>query len=180
MVGSEDERRRFWGGISHVSDDQLSEWTELIRSGKRGPEVDGFATCAINDFWLRQSLGHEQSRFTMAWLAEVLDSATEHRNPAQLFDALGLMPKPKRRPADPQRAVDVGWWIRCAEGRGYSRAEALALAAECFHRDLKTIERYRKAAADWASGMTASDETWERYFLGHKPPRPLPPPRDRK
>ena len=180
MIETEDERRRFYEDVSHVSDNLLFEWTELIRSGNRGAEIDGYATCAINDFWLRQSLGDPQSRFTVGWLAEVLDRATEHRNPAQLFDELGLMPKPKRRPADPQRAIDVGWWLKCASNRGHSEAEAVALAAECFHRDVKTIERYRKQAADWAGGMTAVDETWERYFMGHRPPRPLPKRKDGK
>ena len=180
MIETEDERRRFYEHVAHTPESLLFEWTELIRAGQRGREIDGYATNAINDFWLRQSLGRPQSQAALSWLAEVLDRATEHRNPSQLFDELGLLPRPNRRPANPQHAIDVGWWLKCVSNRGYSEAEAVALAAECFHRDVKTIERYRKQAADWASGMTAADETWERYFMGHRPPRPLPKRKDGK
>lgn len=165
--------------MSHISDGLLRDWTQLIESGERGSNVDGFATAAIRDFWLRQSLGSPHSPVMLSWVAEVLRRATEHRNPSQLLDELGLLPKPKRRPPDPQKAIDVGWWLRCAVNRGYSETEAVELAAERFHKDTKSIERYRRDADSWASGMRADDETWEIYFSTRKPPRPLPEPKSK-
>lgn len=180
MIEDREELLEFWDGVTHIQEHLLREWTERIRSGERGKEVDGFATAVIHDFWLRHSLGHEQSPVALAWLADVLDSATEHRNPKELMSELGLLPRPRKRPPDPQRAIDVAWWLRSAERLGYSAKEAVELASECFHRDVKTIDRYRKQAGSWADGMTANAETWRSYFLSAKPPRPLPPPKDKK
>ena len=180
MIKNKQEFRQFWDGVTHVPEHLLHEWTERIRSGERGKEVDGYATAVIHDFWLRQALEHEQSPATLAWLADVLDRATEHRNPKELMAELGLLPRPRKRPPDPQRAIDVAWWLRSAERLGYTAKEAVELAAECFHKDVKTIERYRAQAVEDADGMTADAENWERYFIAAKPPRPLPPPKDGK
>jgi hypothetical protein len=180
MITNEEERRHFFDDVSDVPDHLLRDWIERIRSGERGKKVDGYATYAIRDFWLRQSLGHEQSPVVLQWLADVLDSATEHRNPKELMSQLGLLPRPAYRPADPQRAIDVAWWIRSAQRLGYTSAEAVELAAACFSVDAKTVQRYRARANDWADGMSADAETWARYFLASSPPRPLPPPKDKK
>jgi len=180
MIESDDDRRRFYEGISFLPDSLISQWTGLLRTVGRTDETDGYATEIIRDFCLRNSLREPQSQVTLDWLADVLDSATEHRNGAVLLQELGLKPRQRRRPADDQLATHVGWWLACAERRGFSPAGAVELAAECFHRDIKSIERYRRKAHAWGSGLAASDETWERYFLNLNPPRPLPPSQNKK
>lgn len=179
MIEDEEGKRRFYEGVQHVPDHLLLDWTARIQSGEKGNEIHGFAVAIIHDFSLRLTLGHEQSPVTMRWLADVLEDVAEYRDPKRVLELLGLMPRPKKRPADPHRAVDVALWLRSAQQRGYSASEAVHLAADCFCKDVKTIERYRKAAGDWAEGMNP-EASWERYFMGAKPPRPLPPPRDKK
>ena len=177
MIDDKEGKRRFFADVENVPDHLLQDWTARIQTGERNNEVHGLAQAVIHDFCLRQDLGHGQSEVTLRWLVDVLEGILDHRDP---MEVLGLLPRPKSRPPDPQRAIDVAWWLRTAELQGYLPQEAVALAADCFDRDAKTIERYRKQGAGWTEGMNPDIGHWERYFLSSKPPRPLPPPRDKK
>lgn len=166
----------FLDGTERAPEHLLVEWTERLRAGDRGKKADGIARAVLHDFIIRQWLGQPQSRVTLDWLADVLDAVVS--NEVKPLDALGLMPRPNHRPADAGLAIDVALWLAETEARGYAPAEAVQLASEVFHRDAKSIERYRRAARDWARGRNA-DANWDEVFSLRQPPRPLPPRKSR-
>jgi hypothetical protein len=163
----------FLKGTERAPEHLLRDWTERLASGERGKKADGLARAVIRDFALRQWLGHPHSPATLEWLADVLSAVLDHGKP---LDALGLMPRPASRPANPRIAIDVALWLKATEDRGYDAADAVALAAERFAKDPKSIERYRTAAADWVAARDPSAD-WAAFFGGRWP---LPPVKDRK
>ena len=156
----------------------IQTWSALEPTDPKQPSkntlddsVDDAARTLIEDFCLRQDLGQPQSPESLGWLAEALSRILEHKDP---LHSLGLMARPSSRPVDTQTAFDSTIWVRCAEALGYSRAEAIARAAETFAKDIKTVERYRKVRAERATEEIAELAVWQRYFskVGRKP---LPP-----
>lgn len=163
----------FLGGTERVPELLLRDWTTRLASGERGKAADGLARAVIRDFALRQWLGHPHSPATLEWLADVLINVLDHAEP---LDALGLMPRPNSRPPNPAIAINVALWLKATEERGYDEGDAVALAAERFAKDTKTIERYRKAAAGWVAERNPTAD-WAAFF-GER--WPLPPVKDRK
>lgn len=189
MISNDDEWRDFYKGISHAPDHKIREWATLIAAvwgawtptdpaqqsaDTRDNRSHGAALNIIEDFRLRQSLGVEQSPETLRWLAEALGRVVEHKDLDPLH-SLGLLPRPRKRPPDPQLGEDVAFWIECAGRRGYSESEAKDLAATVYAKDPRSIDRYLQRAVGWTP---ASDESAERYFM-HKG-KPLPEPKDKK
>lgn len=166
MIRNDDEKRGFLEGVQHPDDTLLEEWVSRIRSGERGPEIDGIARRIIHDFALREFLNVPQSRVTIAWLADALGEILKYADP---LHTLGVMPRPRSRPADPQRGWDVACWVSAAERRGYSRTEAIKLAAETFASDDSNIRKLLKKGPEW---MAPADD-WEDYFALRN--RTLPP-----
>ncbi|WP_374671684.1 hypothetical protein [Acidovorax temperans] len=139
MIQDDDELRSFLlddAPISHPSEAQLNDWIARIRSDERGPAIDGIARVIIRDFYLRNFLGIEQSRVATGWLAESLSEILDHKDP---LHALGLLPRPNKRPADPRKGMDVAMWVACAERIGLSHPEAKRQAAEAFHMDESNV-----------------------------------------
>lgn len=167
----------FLDGTERTPEHLLVEWTERLRSGERGKKADGIARAVLRDFMVRQWLGQPQSSVTLDWLADVLEEIVSSE--AKPLDALGLLPRPKHRPADAATAIDVALWLAEAEARGYTPAEAVQSACDVFHRDAKSIERYRRTAREWAQGRNPAAD-WDEVFSLRKPPRPLPPRRNKK
>jgi hypothetical protein len=167
----------FLEGTERTPEHLLAEWTERLRAGERGKKADGLARAVLRDFIVRQWLGLPQSRTTLDWLADALDAIIS--NESKPLDALGLQPRPKHRPADAGLAIDVALWVAETESRGYTPAEAVQLASEVFHKDAKSIERYRREAREWAQGRVPGAD-WDEVFSLRKPPRPLPSRRSRK
>lgn len=155
-----DKVRRVWAAI---------EPTEMGIEPQdlRTDEVHGAALALLNDFCFRVAFDEPQSRETLRWLAEALERMVEHKDPLQCF---GLLPRANNRPADSELATEVTYWITCARKLGHD--DAKALAAECFHKDVKTIERYLRETGEWAASMNPDLEHWKRRFLNHG--RPLP------
>ncbi len=163
----------FLRGTERAPEHLLRDWTTRLASGERGKAADGLARAVLRDFALRQWLGHPHSPATLEWLADVLSAVLDHAKP---LDAFGLMPRPKSRPAKPRLAIDVALWLEATKDRGYEEADAVALAAERFAKDPKSIERYREAAAGWVAGRNPTAD-WAAFF-GER--WPLPPVKDRK
>ena len=158
----------FLKGTEHAPEHLLRDWTARLASGERGIKADGLARAVIRDFALRQWFGQPQSPATLEWLADVLSAVLNHAEP---LDALGLMPRPKKRPANPQLAINVGYWLAATQDRGYSAAQAVVLAAEMFSKEPQTIAGYRRDAAEWVA-IRNPEADWEDFFAGRWP---LPP-----
>lgn len=155
--------------IEPLSDAELDRLTARLRSG--GAQGDDPARRVLTDFILRQWLGKPHSAVTLEWLADAFDAILEGAKP---MDALGLRSRPSQRPKARTRVeADVAVWLRLAEDRGYTSAEAVALAAGCFARDTKSIERYRRNAAPWNWSDDLDPETWEQVFLAAGRPLPM-------
>jgi len=139
--------------ISHPPDALLSAWITRIRNEEPSSESDGLARSIIRDFYLRNFLGIEQSRITLDWLADSLSEILDHKDPLR---ALGLMPRPKKRPPDPSKAMDVAMWVACAERIGLSHADAKRRAADTFHMDESNVAKLiRKGGAlEWMNPDT--------------------------
>ena len=186
MISDEDGKRRFFDGVSFAPDHLIRDWVTLIAAtwaaadpvdpkqdstDSRDSRSHGAALSIINDFCLRQSLGEAQSPEALHWLAEALGRIVEHKDKDALR-SLGLMPRPKHRPADGQRAIDVAWWIQAAQDRGHALSAAKDLAANAFSKDLKRIEGMRKEGRPWVEGWTKDEAARERYFLARCVPLP--------
>ena len=154
--------------VSHPSDALLLDWMHRLKSGKRGQETDDIARTIIMDFRLRQFYGVPQSPITLGWLAEILDAILEHQD---VYQATGLLPRPKKRPANPQRGWDISSWIKVAKGRGYSQAEAIKLAAVTFSTDESNVRKLIKNEPDW---MNPDGKVWDEYFKINGRLLPLP------
>ena len=102
----------------------------------------------------------------MGWIAEGLAAILEHRDARE---TLGLLPRAKKRPADPQRGWDIAMWIDAAEKLGYSRATAVKLAADAFHTDDSNVRKLIKNSPEWIN----PNKDWDEYFTLRS--RPLPP-----
>jgi hypothetical protein len=166
-----DDRARqleFLSGTERVPEHLLLDWTTRLASGERGIKADGLARRVIHDFVLRQWFGQPQSPATLEWLADSLSNVLDGAKP--MYE-LGLRPRPANRPGNPQLAIDVGFWLAATQDRGYSAAQAVALAAEVFSKEPQTITRYRRAAAEWVAARSPS-ANWEDKFAGRWP---LPP-----
>lgn len=151
MIRDDNDAKRFLSEeepISHPPDTLLSAWITRIRCDGPSPESDRLARAIIRDFYLRNFLGVEQSRIALDWLAESLSEILDHKEPLR---ALGLMPRPNKRPPDPSKALDVTMWVACAEGLGIAHADAKMQAAEVFHMDESNVSKLiRKAGAlEW-------------------------------
>lgn len=168
MIRDDKQRKSFLQGVRHPDETLMNEWTTRIRSGERGPEIDGIARRIIQDFGLRHFLNVPQSPIAIGWLADALHKIQEYEDP---LDTLGLLPRPAKRPADPQRGWDLACWIAVAETRGYSRSEAVALAADVFFTDISNVRRLAKQRPEWM--MNPEDDAWEDYFMLRE--RRLPP-----
>lgn len=154
--------------IEPLSDAELDSLTARLRSG--GADGDDPARRVLIDFILRHWLGKPHSAVTLEWLADAFDAILQGAKP---LDALGLRPRPAQRPkgkTDVSTLVAV--WLRLAEDRGYTHAEAVALAAGRFARDTKSIERYRRAAAKWNWADSLDPEIWEQVLLAAGKPLP--------
>jgi hypothetical protein len=158
----------FLKGTERAPEHLLRDWTARLASGERGIKADGLARAVIRDFARRQSIGQPQSPATLEWLADVLSAVLNHAEP---LDALGLMPRPANRPGSPKLAIDVAIWLAATQDRGYSAAQAVALAAEVFSKVPQTITGYRRAAAEWVA-IRNPEADWEDFFAGRWP---LPP-----
>jgi hypothetical protein len=170
MIRDDEELRAFYNegtSVSHPTDALLLEWTNRLRDGERGPAVDGIARYIIKDFQLRQFLGVPQSDVTLEWLGEALGAILEYSDPLQ---TLGLLPRPKKRPADPQRGWDVACWVTVTQKRGYSRAEAIQSAAQLFCMDESNVRKLVKAGPEW---MNPDQDIWDEYFQLRNRPLPL-------
>ena len=178
MIRSKEELRAFYEGTERTPDHLLVQWTTRLLAGERGKAADGLARAILNDFILRQQLRQPHSAVTLDWLADVLGSILDHH--AEPLAALGLSKRAKHRPADPQVSMDVAWWVRLTERRGYTAAEAKEMAAALFHRDVKTVEADKRRAAGWVDGMNPDPAAGRDYFMTLKPPRPLPKPKREK
>ena len=184
MTERDEDSNTTYRGITFAPDHLLREWANGIASvwsamepsdpkqtaaDTRNDSIHGMSLRLIEDFCLRQHLGQPQSPETILWLSEVLARIVEHKDP---LHSLGLLPRPNRRPSHSQPAIDVVWWLRSAELRGHSPQEANGLAADCFSKDLKTIQGYRRLAGAWAESMNPDPEHWTQYF--ERRSRPLP------
>jgi hypothetical protein len=163
----------FLKGTERAPEHLLRDWTERLASGERGKKADGLARAVIRDFALRQWFGQPQSPATLEWLADALNNVLDGAEP---LDALGLKPRPNHRPSNRQIAINVAMWLAATQDRGYEPSEAVALAAEVFSKDAKSIERYRLAAAGWVAVRDPSAD-WAQHFLKRWP---LPPVRSNK
>lgn len=175
LIRNDEDKRRFLTEpfpVSHPDDVLLTEWVDRIRDGERGPEVDGIARAILNDFALRHFLGVPQSPVTLGWLADALTDITDYADP---LTTLGLLPRPKKRPADPQHGWDVACWVAVTQQRGYSRAQAIQMAAELFATDESNVRKLLKKGPSW---MNPDKPVWEDYFQLRK--RPLPNPQTGK
>ena len=159
----------FLNGTERVPEHLLRDWTARLASGERDKKADGLARYVIRDFVLRQRFGLPQSPATLEWLADVLSAVV--LNHAEPLDALGLMPRPANRPGNPKLAIDVAIWLAATQDRGYSAAQAVALAAEVFSKEPQTITGYRRAAAEWVA-IRDPEADWENFFARRWP---LPP-----
>ena len=173
MIRNDDELRKFHNAevpVSHPDDSLLLDWTTRLQSGERGIEADGIARYIIKDFRLRQFMGVPQSKVTLEWLGDALGAIVEY---ADARETLGLMPRPKNRPADPQRGWDVACWVEVAIQRGYKRAKAIQSASELFFMDPSSVRKLVKTGVPkW---MNPDGDVWDEYFQLRK--RPLPPKR---
>lgn len=178
MIRNDEELRMFYNAgtpVSHPNDAILQDWTTRIQSGERGAEIDGIARYIIKDFRLRQFLGVAQSPVTLQWLADVLGDMVDYKDKDALT-TLGLMPRPAKRPVDPQNGWDICCWIAVSELRGHAPNWAIAAAADLFHKDVSTVRKLlKKNMPEW---MNPTDEVWEEYFQIRR--RPLPPRISRK
>jgi hypothetical protein len=147
-----------------------------IRSQQQGPQTDELARVVLRDFNDRQAMGLPQSAVTLEWLAEALEKVMNCEDPLAAF---GFQHRPKHRPADEDRIFDIGWWVALAQLRGYTRAEAIKLAAATFasdaeEMDLSYIRKIVKkfdadAILDYGKPAEAH---WEKVFEARA--RPLP------
>ena len=176
MLTDDDGLREFFEGISFAPDHLLLDWTARLKTGDPDADTDALARAVIRDFCLRHFMNAPQSSITLGWLSEALSEILEHADP---LSVLGLMPRAKHRPADPQLAMDVAWWVKLAIARGYLKADAMQRASDLFARDVKTIERYSAKGKEWANGMNPTVD-WERYFLSRARPLPAPRRQDKK
>lgn len=177
MIFSDEERMAFLDGSVFAPDRLLDEWVARIKNGERSDEVHGLATFIIKDYCLRQYLNAPQSQVTLNWLVDVLQGIVDdHTDP---LDALGLKRRAKHRPHDLQPAINVAWWVRIAQERGYDIGEASDLAAALFVKDRKSIDRYRRQAKKFAVQINLETD-WDRYFESFNPPRKLPPVKRKK
>jgi hypothetical protein len=185
VISNEEERRAFFKDVCFAPDHLIRDWAAVVaatwdamdaRESKaipadtRSNDTYGAAHAIIQEFVLRDTLGVQQSPEILHWLAEALQRILRHKDP---LHSLGLLPRPKHRPADPQPSIDVVWWVRCAERLGYESVEAKALASEAFFKDPKTIGRYLESARECADSMNSDLTHWVRYFESRN--RPLPP-----
>ncbi len=170
MSDSDDKISQFYTEevpVSHPTDSLLLDWTARIRAGERSEEIDGIARYIIKDFRLRQMLDVPQSPITMEWIGSALDSILEYETVEQAF---ALLPRPKQRPRDIQKDMDIACWVAVAQLRGYEQPEAFALASDTFHTDISNVRRkVRDCPLDW---INPSDEFWEHYFIGKNKPLP--------
>jgi hypothetical protein len=154
--------------VSVMSDLDLTEAVDAIEKDSSDPRVPELCHGVLVDFCFRQLFGVPQSTVTMNWLQEAFDKLLSHEPAGSVF------PLPKRsahRPKDSTRATEVAWWMHWAVARGYTVAEAKGLAADMFSVELKSVERYRRQAAQWVAGMNLSSD-WEDYFIGEGKPLP--------
>lgn len=184
MTQQDEDSHNAFRGTTFAPDHLLREWADGVASvwsamdpsdpkqaaaDTRNDLIHGMSLRLIEDFCLRQHLGRPQSPETLLWLSEVLARIVAHKDP---LHSLGLLPRPNRRPSDSQRPIDVVFWLRNAELRGHSPQEANGLAAECFSKDLKTIQGYRRQAGAFAESMTSDPEHWTEYFELRSKPLP--------
>lgn len=143
VITNDDERKAFITPYSPADDVILAQWVKRLSTGETEPKSEGIARRIAHDFINRALLDLPQSKVALAWLAESLN---------EIFNR----------------------WFKCAVTLcGYTPAEARALAAGCFHRSEKTIDRYvqqRNASLD--------QRDWAAFFQGRG--RPLPRPKRRK
>ena len=168
IIFDDEGRRRFLERARVAPDSLLTLWTARIQDEPDNPEIRGLTDRVIQDFYYRQAFGLPQSVVTLNWLADALDRLRKHE-PAEV-----VFPLPRRarhRPGSDSLATQVAWWVHLAVARGYSEVEATALAAEVFSKDVKTIARYRKQAADWVAGMNQAAD-WTDYFIAERKPLP--------
>ena len=169
MIRNDDERRQFYldgAPVSHPSEGLLLDWTARLRSEGRDSGTDGIARFIIQDFALRHFLGVPQSPITTGWLAECLGEILNYADPLKTFR---LLPRPKKRPPDPQRGWDIACWVAVSEKRGYSHAGAIEAAADLFCMDDSNVRKLCKTLPEW---MNPAEDVWEEYFRLCN--RPLP------
>lgn len=169
MIRNDDELRKFYnedGPPSHPDDILLRHWIKRLQSGERGAQADGLARAVIGDFRLRQFLGVPQSAVTLKWLSDVLGAIVGY---ADARETLGLMPRPKNRPSNPQHGWDIACWVEVTIKRGFARADAIQLASDTFFMDVSGVRKLVKQGPQW---MDPNGEDWDEYFQLRN--RPLP------
>ena len=154
-----------------VPEHLLHEWTTRLLSGEQGHSAHGIAQEIIMDFCTRARLNRPQSTITLNWLADVLDHILDEGKP-DARRVFSLMPRREGGAEKTQEAIDIAFWIRLAEKRGYEEATAKKLAAETFYKDPKHIGLQMRRAAGWADAMNPAVD-WDEYFKYKR--RPLPP-----
>ena len=162
MAGSDSaEPAGFPDGVQFLHESEILDWTVRLRSGERGKAADGLARRILTDFTLRQTFQQAHSPAALEWLAEALSSTLDGADPRH---ELGLMRPPAVRPSTPKRWHDIAIWLAATERLGHSPAQAAELAAAKFHKDVKTVEAYRRRAAKAGLKLLASKGVLAEYF----------------
>jgi hypothetical protein len=103
-------------------------------------------------------------------MADVLTKVLDDGKP-EARKAFSLMPNPNHRTEDIDRRLNIATWVSETRLRGYTRAEAIKLAACIFFRDEKSIRRDIKGLEDYP--RTYPERIIEEVFKQQH--RALPP-----
>lgn len=149
-------------------DGELNTWIARIRSGERGPEIDGIARAILEEYSLRHWNHVPQNSAVVDWLVDALGAIMEGEKPVE---ELGLTGKARGAPQKDERNIHIACWVKAVEHRGYTRAHAIQLAAAAFcleESGVRTIVNRR------VKDVTKDLETLEVFLQGRKPPLPKP------
>lgn len=147
-----------------IPDDLLQQWTERIRAGEKGAQIEELARFILNDFILRARFDQPQSTHVLRWLAEILEETLDNGKPG-VRRAFSLPPRPEGRRAEIADSIYTAIWVECACELGFSDAEAKRWAAVAWGCDEKTVARRMKGAGD-TSVRNPDLSHWQHFFGG--------------
>ena len=155
----------------------LRLWTVRLKEGETGNEAHGLAQHILHDFCLAVWTGNNPPKATLGWLADILAEILDDGRP-DARKAFSLLPKQKRGKSKAIKHIEMAQWVYVAsEFRGYTKLEAIKLAAAIFFCDEKTIRRAWNQCNQGKGWNFNDNEVTAEIFRQSN--RPLPEPKTR-